>query len=149
VIFDCIVDGNFSVKDNFNENEYQKFIRRSQISEVLPREEMLKNLDCADVSAQGMLSYTNAGLLFFRDNSQNVRFDFTHVVCVLYKGMGKVDIIDAKDLDGGVMENIDNAMVFLKRNLRLRYEIKSLQRENILELPETDTFSRLFSFEIR
>ena len=27
-------------------------------------------------------------------------------------------------------------MVFLKRNLRLRYEIKSLQRENILELPE-------------
>ena len=136
VIFDYIIDSNYAVTDSFNEDEYQKFIRRSQISEVLPREEMLKNLDCADVSAQGILSYTNAGLLFFRDNSQNVRFDFTHVVCVLYKGKDKVDIIDAKDLDGGVMENIDNAMVFLKRNLRLRYEIKSLQRENILELPE-------------
>ena len=97
---------------------------------------MLKNLDCAEVSSSGVLSYTNAGLLFFRDNSQNVRFDFSHVVCVLYKGVDKVHIIDAKNLDGGIMENIDNAIVFLKRNLRVRYEIETLQRKNILELPE-------------
>ena len=34
------------------------------------------------------------------------------------------------------MENIDDAMVFLKRNLRVRYEIKTVQRRNILEIPE-------------
>ncbi|MCL2159830.1 MAG: winged helix-turn-helix transcriptional regulator, partial [Oscillospiraceae bacterium] len=48
----------------------------------------------------------------------------------------KIDIIDAKDLRGGIIENIDNAIVFLKRNLRVRYEIKTVQRKNILELPE-------------
>ena len=41
MIFDCIVDGNFAVNDNFKEDEYQKFMRRSHISEVLSREEML------------------------------------------------------------------------------------------------------------
>ena len=82
------------------------------------------------------MSYTNAGLLFFRNNSQNVRFDFARVVCVLYKGIDKVHIIDAKSFDGGITENIDNAIVFLNRNLRVSYEIKTLQRKNILELPE-------------
>ena len=48
----------------------------------------------------------------------------------------QVDIIDAKNLTGGIMENIDDAIVFLKRNLRVSYEIKTAQRKNILELPE-------------
>ena len=136
IIYDYIVDEKYPITDSFNEAEYQKFLFKSKISDVLPREEMLKNLDCAELSSNGVLSYTNAGLLFFRDNSRSVRFDFTHVVCVLYKGTDKVQIIDAKNLNGGIMENIDNAIVFLKRNLRVSYEIKTLQRKNILELPE-------------
>ncbi|MCL2718472.1 MAG: putative DNA binding domain-containing protein [Lachnospiraceae bacterium] len=136
VIYDYIVDDKYPINDNFNETEYQKFLSKAKVSDILPREIMLKNLDCADIAANGTLSYTNAGLLFFRDNSDNVRFDFSHVVCVLYKGIDKVYIIDAKHLNGGIMDNIDNAIVFLKRNLRLSYEITTLQRKNILELPE-------------
>jgi len=136
IIYDYIVDDKYPISDNFNEAEYEKFLKKAQISNVLPRETMLKNLDCADIAANGVLSYTNAGLLFFRNNSENVRFDFSHVVCVLYKGADKVYIIDAKHLNGGIMENIDDAIVFLKRNLRLSYEIETLRRKNILELPE-------------
>jgi ATP-dependent DNA helicase RecG len=136
VIYDALVNDEYVITDNFKEAEFQRFLGKANISDVLPREEMLKNLNCAEIGSNGKLSYTNAGLLFFRDNSRNVRFDFSHVVCVLYKGTDKVDIIDAKNLDGGIMENIDNAIVFLKRNLRVRYEIKTFQRKNILELPE-------------
>jgi len=136
VIYDSIVSEKYIITDNFNEAEYQKYLKKSDISDVLPREAVLKNLSCAEISSGGNLSYTNAGILFFRDNSENVHFDFTHVVCALYKGTDKVDIIDAKNLNGGIMENIDNAIVFLKRNLRIRYEIKTVQRKNILELPE-------------
>ena len=136
VIYDTIVNDNYAIADNFKESEFKKFLRKSNISDVLPREEMLKNLSCAEESTSGKLSYTNAGLMFFRDNRQNVCFDFAHVVCVLYKGTDKVDIIDAKNIDGCIMENIDDAMIFLKRNLRMRYEIKTAQRKNILELPE-------------
>jgi ATP-dependent DNA helicase RecG len=136
VIYDYIVDDNYPITDNFNEKEYQKFIEKAKISDVLSREIILSNLDCAGNAANGELSFTNAGILFFRDNSENVRFDFSHVVCVLYKGLNKVYVIDAKHLTGGIMENIDNAIVFLKRNLQLSYEIKGVQRKNILELPE-------------
>ena len=136
VIYDLIVNDRYTITDNFNDAEYQKFLQKSRISDVLPREDMLKNLDCADISGKGVLSYTNAGIIFFRDNRQNVRFDFLHVICVLYKGKDKIDVIDAKHLTGCIMENIDDAIVFLKRNLRERYEIKTVRRKNILELPE-------------
>ena len=136
VIYDALVNDDYVISNNFKETEFRRFLEKAGISDVLPREEMLKNLNCAEMGSSGKLSYTNAGLLFFRDNSQNVRFDFSHVVCVLYKGTDKVDIIDAKHLDGGIMENIDDAVVFLKRNLRVRYEIETFQRKNILELPE-------------
>ena len=136
VIYDSIVNEKYSITDNFNTAEYAKYLKKSNISDVLPRESVLKNLGCAEIASNGNLSYTNAGILFFRDNSQEVHFDFSHVVCALYKGIDKVDIIDAKDLTGNIIENIDNAIVFLKRNLRVRYEIKTVQRKNILELPE-------------
>ena len=136
IIYDYIVDGDFPIIDNFNEAEYQKFLKKAKISEILPRDVMLKNLDCAAMSPEDKLCFTNAGLLFFRENSENVRFDFSHVVCVLYKGANKVNIIDAKHLTGGIMGNIDDALVFLKRNLRLSYEITTAERMNILELPE-------------
>ena len=136
VIYDSIVNEDYQITDNFNEEAYKSYFEKSGISDVLPREVTLKNLGCAEMSSKGELSFTNAGILFFRDNSQNVRFDFSHVVCALYKGTEKVDILDAKNLSGGIIENIDNAIVFLKRNLRVRYEIKTVQRKNILELPE-------------
>lgn len=136
IIYDYMIDDKYPIDDHFNHDEYQRFIEKSQISNVLSHEAMLKNLDCADVTPNGKLCFTNAGLLFFRDNSANIRFDFSHVVCVLYKGTNKVYIIDAKHLNGSIMQNIDDAIVFLKRNLRLSYEIKTARRKNILEIPE-------------
>jgi ATP-dependent DNA helicase RecG len=135
VIYDSIINEKYSISDNFNNTEYLKYLKKSDISDVLPLESVLKNLGCADIASSGKLIYTNAGILFFRDNSQEVHFDFAQVVCALYKGTDKVDIIDAKVLNGGIIENIDNAIVFLKRNLKVRYEIKTVQRKDILELP--------------
>ena len=45
-------------------------------------------------------------------------------------------ILDVKELNGDIVSNIDDAMVFLKKHLRLSYRIETLQRKNILELPE-------------
>jgi ATP-dependent DNA helicase RecG len=89
------------------------------------------------VDVQGKLYFTNAGALFFRQNDQDVLFRHAKVVCALYKGTGKAIILDVKELDGGLEENIEHAMLFLKQHLKLRYEIKTLRRENILELPES------------
>ncbi|MDR2579352.1 MAG: hypothetical protein LBC70_11205 [Chitinispirillales bacterium] len=69
VIYDSMINEKYSVADNFNEVEYKKYLLKSGISDVLPRESVLKNLGCAEITSNGNLSYTNAGLLFFRDNT--------------------------------------------------------------------------------
>jgi ATP-dependent DNA helicase RecG len=44
--------------------------------------------------------------------------------------------LDAKELNGDIVSNVDDAMIFLKKHLRLAFRIETVRRENILELPE-------------
>ena len=83
-----------------------------------------------------MPCFTNAGALFFRVNDEDVKFRHAGIVCASYKGTDKSYIIDAKELNGDAVSNIDDALGFLKRHLNMSYKIETLRRENILELPE-------------
>jgi ATP-dependent DNA helicase RecG len=74
--------------------------------------------------------------MFFRKNDEDMEFRHAGIVCVLFKGTGRATILDAKELNGDAVSNIDNAVIFLKKHLRISYVIKTLQREEILELPE-------------
>ena len=134
--YDTLANEKLPVRENFNRVSYDNYLSKAGISNVLPFDTTLINLGCAEYTSEGELIYTNAGALFFRDNRHSVLFDHSKIVCALYKGVQKADILDVKELDGGIVENIDNAIVFLKRHLNLRYEIMELQRKNILELPE-------------
>jgi ATP-dependent DNA helicase RecG len=133
--YDEIVREDLPVDERFNEIAYKRYIRLAKISDVLDREAILKNLNCAAM-ANGKLCFTNAGALFFRVNDEDVIFRHAGIVCALYKGTDKAYILDAKELNGDIVSDVDDAMVFLKKHLRLSYKIKTLQRENILELPE-------------
>jgi ATP-dependent DNA helicase RecG len=102
---------------------------------VLDRTAILKNLDCAGM-IRDELCYTNAGALFFRTNDEDVVFRHAGIVCALYKGTDKAYILDAKEFNGDMLSNVDDAVIFLKKHLRMSYKIETVQRENILELPE-------------
>ena len=137
--YDSMIRNEFLIKDNFNETAYKTFLRKSKISDVLPFESVLINLGCVARREDGELVYTNSGALFFRDNTEDVFFEYAKIVCALFKGTDKAIIIDAKEFNGNMVENIDNVMKFLRINLRLRYEInarESVARKEILELPE-------------
>ena len=133
--YDEIVRTDLLLDDNFNDKAYRRYINMAKISEVLDRDSILINLGCA-AFVDGKLFYTNAGALFFRDNSLDIIFRHAVVVCVLYKGNDKVHILDAKEFSNGIVENIDDAILFLKKHLKLSYTIKGTQRENVLEIPE-------------
>jgi ATP-dependent DNA helicase RecG len=133
--YDEIIRSDMPLDDQFSETSYHRFIQMAKISAVLDRDSILRNLGCASVSC-GKACFTNAGALFFRDNEADVKMRHSGVVCALYKGLTKVFILYAKEYCTDIISNIDNAMGFLRRNLRLRYEIKTLRREEILELPE-------------
>ena len=133
--YDEIVREDLPITERFNEAAYRRYIKMAKISDVLERKAILKNLNCAGLSG-GKLCFTNAGALFFRTNDEDVLLRHAGVVCALYKGGDKANILDAKELNGDIVSNVDDAMIFLKKHLRVSYKIQGLQRENILELPE-------------
>jgi ATP-dependent DNA helicase RecG len=135
VRYDEIVRNDLPADERFNEAAYKSYIRKSKISDVLGRDLVLRNMNCAVVSDEE-LCFTNAGALFFRINDEDVVFRHAGIVCALYKGTDKAYILDAKELNGDIISNVDDAIVFFYKHLRMSYKIESLQRENILELPE-------------
>ncbi|MDR1678004.1 MAG: hypothetical protein LBS44_06400, partial [Deltaproteobacteria bacterium] len=96
----------------------------------------MKNLNCAG-TAGGQLCFTNAGALFFRVNNEDDMFRQAGIVCSLYKGTNKEMILATEELNRDICTNMEEAIIFLKKHLRISYKIESLRRENILELPET------------
>jgi len=135
VRYDEIVRDDLPIDERFNEVAYKRYVKTASISEVIDRDAILKNLNCAGWSG-GRLCFTNAGALFFRVNDEDILFRHAGIVCALYKGNDKTTILDAKELNGDICSNVEDAIVFLKKHLRVSYKIESLKRENILELPE-------------
>ena len=133
--YDEIIRDDLPITERFNETSYKRYVKLAKISEVLEKDAILKNLNCIGLIKDN-LCYTNAGALFFRINDEDVLFRHAGIVCALYKGIDKAYILDAKELNGDIVSNVDDAMVFLKKHLRMSYKIQTLQRENILELPE-------------
>ena len=133
--YDEIIRRDLLLTEKFDENAYKRYVRTAKISDVHDRETILTNLNCA-VNVDGRFYFTNAGALFFRKNDEDVKFRHAGIVCALYKGTEKAIIIDAKELNGDVVSNIDDALTFLKRHLNITYKIETLRRQNILELPE-------------
>ncbi|MDR2649392.1 MAG: putative DNA binding domain-containing protein, partial [Clostridiales bacterium] len=111
VRYDEIVRDDLPIDERFNEAPFKRYIKTAKISDVLEREAILKNLNCAGVSG-GKMCFTNAGALFFRVNDEDVLFRHAGIVCALYKGTDKANILDAKELNddivspGGVCKGI-------------------------------------------
>ena len=102
----------------------------------MSREHVLLNLDCAKMNKKGELVFTNAGAFFFRDNTEDVFFDHAKIVCALFKGTGKAKVIDAEQFNGCMIDNIDDAVKFLWKSLRVRHEFEGVQRKNVPEIPD-------------
>lgn len=126
----------FQYPKDFDAEAFRFFLSRAGISPgKLKRDDILCNLGVAKRRGRKLV-FNNAGVLFFA--RQPTKFIRQAVVTgILLAGTTKVDILDRKDFDSNLMENVRQAMIFLKRHLSLRYKIETLQREEILELPES------------
>lgn len=60
---------------------------------------------------------------------------FSGIQCALFKGKDKVHFLDRREFKGTVQSQIDEAMLFLSRNLRVGAKIKGVYREDVPELP--------------
>jgi ATP-dependent DNA helicase RecG len=131
--FDEMVNRNFPVAE-FDDAKFDKFLKLAGISKVMETEEILQNLHAAEVQL-GTCYYYNTAVLFFAKNLDK-HFFHTCVTCALYKGLDKVTILDRKDFNHDIIDNIDKAMIFLQQHLNVRYEFDgSPARKEIPEIP--------------
>jgi ATP-dependent DNA helicase RecG len=111
VRYDEIIRDDLPIDERFNEAAFKRYIKTAKISDVLEREATLKNLNCAEMSG-GKMCFTNTGALFFRVNDEDILFRHEGIVCALYKGTDKTNILDAKELNGDIVSNVDDAIIF-------------------------------------
>ncbi len=135
VRFDELGCSKFNFRKHFDKTKLKKVLTLADITSPLNTPAMLENLGAAE-RQDGKLSVNNTGALFFSKTLEDI-YKHTVVTCVLYKGSERVDILDRKDFNEDLLLNIDQAMIFLKRHLSLRYEITGApRRKEVLEIPE-------------
>ena len=123
-------------EEALDENRLSRFLQLAKISRKTDTKNLLVNLGAGDFK-DGQFYFNQTGVLFFsKEPSQ--RLFHVNVICALFKGVTKAYILDRKELAGSLLENIEDALLFLKKHLQLRWEItsKSARRKETLELPE-------------
>ncbi len=116
---------------NFDRFAYHNFLTKAKISNQIEPEQLLKNLGCLTENNK----FTNAGVLFF---SKSIDFLLNHAVCscILFNGTERVNILDRKNYNTNMLDNIDNAVNFVKAHTTTAYKIEKIQREEINDVPE-------------
>lgn len=119
-----------------DQKRLEHFLELSGIAPKTDVANLLLNLGAGD-EKKGQFYLNQTGVLLFAKEPTERLFHVS-VVCALFKGTGKAYILDRKELTGNLLENVEEALIFLKKHLQLRWEITSasIQREEILELPE-------------
>jgi ATP-dependent DNA helicase RecG len=77
---------------------------------------------------------TVAGMLLFGRHPQRDMVQ-AMVRCARFKGTTEVDFIDMRAIEGSVIEQVEEVMTFIRRNIRMGAEIKGLRREERWEYP--------------
>lgn len=123
-------------REALDQKRLSHFLKLAGISPQEDIRNLLLNLGVGEYKdSKFYLSQT--GVLFFA-KEPTLRLFHISVVCALFKGTDKVYILDRKELSGNLLENVEDALLFLKKHLQLRWEItsQSTRRKEILELPE-------------
>ncbi|RLB82320.1 MAG: hypothetical protein DRH17_06340 [Deltaproteobacteria bacterium] len=82
-----------------------------------------------------VLSYGGV-ILFGTDTARQRYFPDARVSCARFRGTDKAEFIDRMDIDGGVLNAVEEVPRFIRRNTRLAAKIETMRRRDIPEYPE-------------
>ena len=128
VRYDEQVCSNFDWKD-FDEEKFEYYLKLAGISYNLPKEELLRNLRV--LTNEG---FTNAGILYFAKDPYKYIIS-SKIRCIHFSDNIRIDILDKKVVDRGIIGNIEFAVGYLKERVSIRYEITDIKRKEFPEYP--------------
>ena len=126
--FDEQVCSNFEWID-FDEEKFKYYLKLAKISYNLERDEILRKIRI--LTNDG---FTNAGVLFFA-KEPNKYIISSKIRCVHFKDNNRIEILDKKVVDRGLIGNIEFAVEYLMERVPVKYEIKKLARDEFPEYP--------------
>ena len=128
VRYDEQICDNFDWKD-FDDEKFTYYLKLAGISNNLSKVEILQNLRV--LTDHGM---TNAGILYFARQPYKYIIS-SKIRCIHFNDDERVDILDKKEVDRGIIGNIEYAVAYIKERVPIRYEIKELRRKEFPEYP--------------
>lgn len=131
--FDEQINKNFNYPQDFDEAKLNHYLKLAGLTKNLNVNDILVNLNVAKI-IDNELKFNNAGVLFFAKHPERF-FLNSKVVCVNYQTNEKVNIIDKKILDNGILSNIQEAIDYVIRHINVEFEIKSARRKEIPQYP--------------
>ncbi len=111
VRFDHAPCPKFRYPRDFDRGKFAAWLKLSGITGRPRAEDVLVNIEAAERAGRKLL-FRNAGVLFFAKNPRHF-FPQAYITCLLANGTDKVNILDRKDFDGGMVADIEDAMRFL------------------------------------
>lgn len=133
VRFDLAPCPRFRYPRDFDREKFETWVSLAGIGGRPRVEDVLVNIGAAERAGCRLL-FRSGGVLFFAKEVRRF-FDHAYVTCLLAWGKDKVEILDRKDFDGGVVADIEDALRFAERNTRLAYRIEGLRRAEVTEYP--------------
>jgi len=130
--YDELSNIDFNYNKDFDKKKLNHFLKLSDISLVVPVPTILQNLGVAEKQS-GKVIFNNTGILFFAKNLEHI-YRHTTITCALFKGTDKVDVLDRKDFNDDIVTSVNNAMLFLKQHIAVRYEFNGSPKR--IEIPE-------------
>lgn len=131
--YDEQINKDFDFKKDFNERTFREFLKASKITVNLPTKNILVNMNLAE-KQKNKQQFKNAVALMFSKDIKKFNSS-AYTTCVLFKGNNRANIIDRKDFEGNLIEQVEDAIRFVEKNIMLTYQIKSLRRKEIPQYP--------------
>jgi len=126
--YDEQICSEFEWKD-FDYDKFEYYLKLAHISNNMNREDILKNLRV--LTNEGI---TNAGVLYFAKQPYKYIIS-SKIRCIHFNDDKRIDILDKKEVDRGIIGNIEFAVAYLKERIPVRFEIKDLKRKEFPEYP--------------
>lgn len=130
--FDELTNTKANYPRDFSRKKLNKFLGFAGLSKSLSSEKVLSSLRVIE-SQGGNIYFNNSGILFFSKEPQKF-IPWSVFTVALFKDKEGVDIIDRKEITGGLFEIVEQVMDFTRLYAKVAYRITGKpQRENIYE----------------
>ena len=132
--YDELLESDFKYPRDFDKDKLSRYLELGNLSSSRMTERTLQSLDVIE-KKDGNTFFRNAGVLFFAREPQQF-ISWSVFTVALFKDEKGVDVIDRKEVKGGLFEIVDQVMDFVKLYSKVAYRFTGEpQRENIYEYP--------------